>query len=52
MSIWVKIGLVVIILHLLLGFGWLIYQLSPRKKSNPNESSENQDAKTHSDDTE
>ncbi len=31
MSTWVIIGLIVIILHLLLGFGWLIYKLSPRK---------------------
>jgi hypothetical protein len=31
MSIWVKIGLIVIVLHLLFGFGWLIYKLSPRK---------------------
>jgi len=38
MNIWVKIGLIVIVLHLLLGFGWLIYKLSPRKKTdNPNE---------------
>ncbi len=31
MSIWVKIGLIVIVLHLVVGFGWLIYKLSPRK---------------------
>lgn len=31
MSIWVKIGLIVIVLHLLIGFGWLIYKLSPKK---------------------
>jgi hypothetical protein len=32
MNVWVKIGLILIILHLLIGFGWLIYKLSPRKK--------------------
>jgi len=31
MDFWVKIGLIVIVLHLLIGFGWLIYKLSPRK---------------------
>jgi len=31
MNTWVIIGLVVIVLHLLIGFGWLIYKLSPRK---------------------
>ena len=31
MSIWVKIGLGLIVLHLVVGFGWLIYKLSPRK---------------------
>ncbi len=31
MSTWVIIGLVAIVLHLLIGFGWLIYKLSPRK---------------------
>jgi hypothetical protein len=33
MDIWVKIGLVVILLHLVVGFGWLIYKLTPRKKN-------------------
>jgi lipopolysaccharide biosynthesis regulator YciM len=32
MNIWVKIGLILIVLHLVLGFGWLMYKLSPRKK--------------------
>jgi hypothetical protein len=32
MSIWVKIGILLIALHLVVGFGWLIYKLSPRKK--------------------
>ncbi len=31
MSTWVIIGLAVIVLHLLVGFGWLAYKLSPRK---------------------
>lgn len=31
MNIWVIIGLGLIVLHLLVGFGWLIYKLSPRK---------------------
>ncbi len=38
MSFWVKVGLIVIVLHLLLGFGWLIYKLSPRKKDKKDES--------------
>jgi len=32
MSIWVKIGLAVIVLHLVIGFGWLAYKLSPKKE--------------------
>jgi hypothetical protein len=32
MNTWVIIGLVVIVLHLILGFGWLAYKLSPKKK--------------------
>lgn len=31
MNIWTKIGLIVIILHFFIGFGWLIYKLSPKK---------------------
>lgn len=38
MGFWVKVGLIVIVLHLLLGFGWLIYKLSPRKKDKKDES--------------
>jgi len=37
MNLWTKIGLIVIILHLLIGFGWLIYKLSPPKKSKKKE---------------
>ena len=29
---WVKIVVIVILLHLVIGFGWLVYKLSPRKK--------------------
>jgi hypothetical protein len=29
---WVKIVIIVILLHLVVGFGWLVYKLSPRKK--------------------
>jgi hypothetical protein len=32
MTVWTKLILILIILHLLLGFGWLVYKLSPRKK--------------------
>lgn len=32
MDFWVKVVLIVIALHLLLGFGWLVYKLSPAKK--------------------
>lgn len=31
MSIATKIVLILIALHLILGFGWLVYKLSPRK---------------------
>jgi len=31
MNTWVIIGLAVIVLHLLVGFGWLAYKLSPKK---------------------
>jgi len=37
MNIWVKIGLIVIVLHLLIGFGWLIFKLSPRKSDKKKE---------------
>lgn len=33
MDIWVKIIIAAIVLHLVVGFGWLIYKLSPRKKN-------------------
>jgi hypothetical protein len=33
MDIWVKIGIAAIVLHLVIGFGWLVYKLSPRKES-------------------
>jgi hypothetical protein len=32
MGIGTNIVLVLIALHLILGFGWLVYKLSPRKK--------------------
>jgi len=32
MSVLVKIGVLLIVLHLIAGFGWLIYKLSPRRK--------------------
>jgi len=34
MNTWVIIGLVVIVLHLFIGFGWLLYKLtaSPKKQ--------------------
>lgn len=32
MSLTTKIILGLILLHLLVGFGWLLYKLSPRKK--------------------
>jgi uncharacterized membrane protein len=38
MSIWVKIGLILIVLHLIAGFGWLAYKLSPRKKDTQQDS--------------
>lgn len=34
MNIWAKIGLVVIVLHFIVGFGWLAYKLSPKKNAN------------------
>ncbi len=32
MDIWVKIGVLLIVVHLVAGFGWLVYKLSPRRK--------------------
>lgn len=32
MNIWVNIVIILIIIHLVLGFGWLVYKLSPKKK--------------------
>jgi hypothetical protein len=40
MDFWVKVVLIVIALHLLLGFGWLVYKLSPGKKQDDKQSSE------------
>jgi len=37
MDIWVKIVVAAIILHLVIGFGWLIFKLSPRRKSGSNQ---------------
>jgi hypothetical protein len=37
MDIWVKIIIIAIVLHLIVGFGWLIYKLSPRKKTKENQ---------------
>ncbi len=34
MSVLVKIGLILIVLHLVAGFVWLAVKLSPRKKEN------------------
>lgn len=36
MDIWVKIIILLIVLHLVVGFGWLVYKLSPRKKPDKN----------------
>lgn len=33
MDFWVKIVIILIVLHLVVGFGWLVYKLSPRRKS-------------------
>lgn len=38
MDFWVKVIIAAIILHLVLGFGWLIYKLSPRKKQKTEQS--------------
>jgi hypothetical protein len=35
MSIATKIILGLIVLHLVIGFGWLVYKLSPRDKDRP-----------------
>lgn len=37
MSLTTKIILGLIALHLLVGFGWLLYKLSPRKDDKPEE---------------
>jgi hypothetical protein len=36
MDIWVKIGVIAIVLHLIAGFGWLLYKLTPRRKDGNN----------------
>jgi hypothetical protein len=43
MNIWVKIGLAVIVLHLIIGFGWLIYKLSPKKSDKTKNETEDND---------
>ncbi len=35
MGIFTKIILGIIVLHLIIGFGWLIYKLSPRPNDKP-----------------
>lgn len=35
LSLTTQIILALIVLHLLVGFGWLIYKLSPRKEDKP-----------------
>jgi len=40
MDIWVKIIIIAIVLHLVIGFGWLTVKLVPRKKSGSNDNSE------------
>jgi hypothetical protein len=32
MNLWTQILLLIIVLHLVAGFGWLVYTLMPRKK--------------------
>ena len=34
MGIGTKIGLIIILLHLIIGFGYMIFMLSPRKSDN------------------
>jgi hypothetical protein len=34
MDIWVKLVVALVALHLIIGFGWLIYKLSPGRKHN------------------
>jgi len=41
MNTWVIIGLVAIVLHLVIGFGWLAYKLSPKKKDSKTLSEKN-----------
>lgn len=36
MTIWVKIVIILIILHLIAGFGWLAVKLAPRRKPKSN----------------
>ena len=43
MSIGTKIVLALILIHLILGFGWLFYQLSPREKSSDKKESDDAD---------
>ncbi len=47
MNIWVKIGLIIIVLHLLVGFGWLFYKLAiPPKKKKDDQTTDSTDSKT------
>lgn len=41
MSLTTKIILALIVLHLLVGFGWLVYKLGPRKEDKPDEDEAN-----------
>jgi hypothetical protein len=41
MGIGTKIGLLIILLHLIIGFGYMIYMLSPRKGDKENSNVEN-----------
>jgi flagellar biogenesis protein FliO len=41
MSVTTIIILLIIALHLILGFGWLIWKLGPRKKTNDSKESQN-----------
>ena len=50
MSVLVKIGLILIVLHLVGGFVWLVIKLSPRKKENDHAKSiEEENSKTSED---
>jgi hypothetical protein len=41
MGFWTQLILIIVVLHFVVGFGYLIYKLSPRKKDRPTDGPSN-----------